>query len=41
MAVPVLVYGSETWTLKKKNWTSIQAAEIPENYRRLLLRQIT
>jgi hypothetical protein len=28
MAVPVLVYGSETWTLRKRDWKRIQAAEM-------------
>jgi hypothetical protein len=28
MAVPVLLYGSETWTLRKKDWNRIQAAEM-------------
>jgi hypothetical protein len=27
MAVPVLLYGSETWTLRKRDWNRIQAAE--------------
>jgi hypothetical protein len=26
MAVPVLLYGSETWTLRKRYWNRIQAA---------------
>jgi hypothetical protein len=26
MAVPVLLYGSETWTLRKRDWNRIQAA---------------
>jgi hypothetical protein len=28
MAVPVLLYGSETWTPRKRNWNRIQAAEM-------------
>jgi hypothetical protein len=28
MAVPVLSYGSETWTLRKRDWNRIQAAEM-------------
>jgi hypothetical protein len=28
MAVPVLVYGSETWTPKRRDWNRIQAAEM-------------
>jgi hypothetical protein len=28
MAVPVLLYGSETWTLRKRDWSRIQAAEM-------------
>jgi hypothetical protein len=28
MAVPVLLYGSETWTLRKRDWNRIQAAEM-------------
>jgi hypothetical protein len=28
MAVPVLLYGSETWTLRKRDWNTIQAAEM-------------
>jgi hypothetical protein len=28
MAVTVLLYGSETWTMRKKDWNRIQAAEI-------------
>jgi hypothetical protein len=28
MAVPVLLYGSETWTPKKRDWNRIQAADI-------------
>jgi hypothetical protein len=28
MAVPVLLYGSETWTPRKRDWNRIQAAEI-------------
>jgi hypothetical protein len=28
MAVPVLLYGSETWTWRKSDWSRIQAAEI-------------
>jgi hypothetical protein len=28
MAVPVLLYGSETWTLSKRDWNRIQAAEM-------------
>jgi hypothetical protein len=28
MAVPVLLYGSETWTLTKRDWNRIQAAEM-------------
>jgi hypothetical protein len=28
MAVPVLLYGSETWTPRKTDWNRIQAAEI-------------
>jgi hypothetical protein len=28
MAVPVLFYGSETWTLRKRDWNRIQAAEM-------------
>jgi hypothetical protein len=28
MAVPVLFYGSETWTPRKSNWSRIQAAEM-------------
>jgi len=27
-AVPVLLYGSETWTLRKRDWNRIQAAEM-------------
>jgi hypothetical protein len=27
MAVSVLLYGSETWILKKRGWNRIQAAE--------------
>jgi hypothetical protein len=33
MAVPVLLYGSETWTLKKRDWNGIQ--ETCKNYQRL------
>jgi hypothetical protein len=28
MAVPALLYGSETWTLRKRDWNRIQAAEM-------------
>jgi hypothetical protein len=28
MAVPVLLYGRETWTLRKRDWNRIQAAEM-------------
>jgi hypothetical protein len=28
MAVPVLLCGSETWTLRKRDWNRIQAAEM-------------
>jgi hypothetical protein len=28
MAIPVLLYGYETWTLQKTDWNRIQAAEI-------------
>jgi hypothetical protein len=28
VAVPVLLYGSETWTLRKRDWNRIQAAEM-------------
>jgi hypothetical protein len=28
MAVPVLLYGSETWTLRERDWNRIQAAEM-------------
>jgi hypothetical protein len=28
MAVPVLLYGSETWTLRNRDWNIIQAAEM-------------
>jgi hypothetical protein len=28
MAVPVILYGSETWTLRKRDWNRIQAAEM-------------
>jgi hypothetical protein len=28
MAVPVLLYGSETWTLRKRDWNRIQVAEM-------------
>jgi hypothetical protein len=28
MAVPVLLYGSETWTPRKRDWKRIQAAEM-------------
>jgi hypothetical protein len=28
MEVRVLLYGSETWTLRKRNWNRIQAAEM-------------
>jgi hypothetical protein len=28
MEVPVLLYGSETWTLRKTDWNRIQAAEM-------------
>jgi hypothetical protein len=28
MAVPVLLYGSETWIPRKRDWNMIQAAEI-------------
>jgi hypothetical protein len=28
MAIPVLLYGCEIWTLKKRDWNRIQAAEI-------------
>jgi hypothetical protein len=28
MAIPVLLYGCETWTLKKIDWNRIQAAEM-------------
>jgi hypothetical protein len=28
MAIPVLLYGYVTWTLKKRDWNRIQAAEI-------------
>jgi hypothetical protein len=27
IAVPVLLYGSETWTLRKRDWNRIQATE--------------
>jgi hypothetical protein len=27
MAVALLLYGSETWTLRKRDWNRIQAAE--------------
>jgi hypothetical protein len=28
MAVPVRLYGSETWTPRKRDWNRIQAAEM-------------
>jgi hypothetical protein len=28
MAVPVLLHGSKTWTLRKRDWNRIQAAEM-------------
>jgi hypothetical protein len=28
MAVPVLLYGSETWKLRKRDWNRIPAAEM-------------
>jgi hypothetical protein len=28
MAVPVILYGSETWTPRKRDWNRIQAAEM-------------
>jgi hypothetical protein len=28
MAIPVLLYGCETWTLKKRDWNIIQGAEM-------------
>jgi hypothetical protein len=28
LAVPVLLYGSETWALRKRDWNRIQAAEM-------------
>jgi hypothetical protein len=28
MAIPVLLYGCETWTLRKTDWNRIQAAEM-------------
>jgi hypothetical protein len=28
MAVPVLLYGRETWTLRKRDWSRIQKAEM-------------
>jgi hypothetical protein len=28
MAVPVLLYGSETWAPRKRDWNRIQAAEV-------------
>jgi hypothetical protein len=28
IAVPVILYGSETWTLRKRDWNRIQAAEM-------------
>jgi hypothetical protein len=28
MAIPVLLYGCKTWTLKNRDWNRIQAAEI-------------
>jgi hypothetical protein len=28
VAGPVALYGSETWTLKKRDWNRIQAAEM-------------
>jgi hypothetical protein len=28
MAVPVLLYDRETWTLRKRDWNRIQAAEM-------------
>jgi hypothetical protein len=28
MAVPVLLYGSETWTPRKREWNRIQTAEM-------------
>jgi hypothetical protein len=28
MAVPVLLYDSETWTLRKRDWNRIQAAKM-------------
>jgi hypothetical protein len=28
MAIPVLLYGCEIWTLKKRDWNRIQAAEM-------------
>jgi hypothetical protein len=28
VAVPVLLYGSETWTPRQRDWTRIQAAEM-------------
>jgi hypothetical protein len=28
MVIPVLLYGCETWTLRKRDWNRIQAAEM-------------
>lgn len=28
MAIPLLLYGIKTWTLKKRDWNKIQASEI-------------
>jgi hypothetical protein len=28
MAVPILLYGSKTWTLRKRDWKRIQTAEM-------------
>jgi hypothetical protein len=28
MAVPVILYGSETWTLRKRDWNRTQAADM-------------
>jgi hypothetical protein len=28
MVVPVLLYGIETWTVKKRDWNRIEAAEM-------------
>jgi hypothetical protein len=28
MAVPALLYGSETWTLRRRDWNRIQVAEM-------------